>query len=369
MSDGQSKPALSSDHDVVQIAPRSAWPSRLLTLVPAGVAAVAVVWPQAFGWSATSPFALLVALRGLVAVVLAALAVVFLLVGLAWARRTLWTLWTLSIVALAAALTSVLIMVTRGLTSDAVPPATENDAVVRVLAFNTLGSVSSDQLAEMVKDVDADVIVLSETSRETTERLASLLGGGFQVFHRQPGPAINAATGLLVDSRLGAHGSPVQAPSNPHGLFTVPPSVSPPVTPYGFPVTAVHATRPHLTRGTHAWATNVRWAVDQCRESFGAIVAGDFNATLDHEPMRDLGHCVDAADVRGAGGIGTWPANFPAWMGTPIDHILVDARAWSVSSFTVLDDTPSVAIIDRWLPRCGRSLDSHRAHLGDQPVE
>jgi endonuclease/exonuclease/phosphatase (EEP) superfamily protein YafD len=58
------------------------------------------------------------------------------------------------------------------------------------------------------------------------------------------------------------------------------------------------------------------------------VLAGDFNATLDHESFRGLlrrGH-VDAAAQLGRGLVPTW-ALFPGWPGLlTIDHVLVDPR-------------------------------------------
>jgi endonuclease/exonuclease/phosphatase family metal-dependent hydrolase len=58
------------------------------------------------------------------------------------------------------------------------------------------------------------------------------------------------------------------------------------------------------------------------------ILAGDFNASLDHAAMRGLlarGY-KDAADQVGAGLIPTWPANKRVPPIITIDHVLVDER-------------------------------------------
>ncbi|SEH03575.1 Metal-dependent hydrolase, endonuclease/exonuclease/phosphatase family [Nonomuraea solani] len=58
------------------------------------------------------------------------------------------------------------------------------------------------------------------------------------------------------------------------------------------------------------------------------IIAGDFNASLDHSAMRGLlsrGY-KDAADQVGAGLIPTWPANKRVPPIITIDHVLVDER-------------------------------------------
>ena len=40
-----------------------------------------------------------------------------------------------------------------------------------------------------------------------------------------------------------------------------------------------------------------------------------------------------------AAALGTWPASVPALLAAPIDHVLVDGRAWRVVGFDVLQRT------------------------------
>ncbi|WP_308164819.1 endonuclease/exonuclease/phosphatase family protein [Nonomuraea sediminis] len=68
------------------------------------------------------------------------------------------------------------------------------------------------------------------------------------------------------------------------------------------------------------------------------VLAGDFNASLDHASMRQLvgrGY-KDAADEVGAGLIPTWPANKRIPPIITIDHVLVDQRV-GVQEVSVLD--------------------------------
>jgi endonuclease/exonuclease/phosphatase family metal-dependent hydrolase len=67
------------------------------------------------------------------------------------------------------------------------------------------------------------------------------------------------------------------------------------------------------------------------------ILVGDFNATLDHQPLRavlDTGY-RDAADQAGKGLRATWPTDTPIAPVTAIDHVLVDTGC-AVRSFDVL---------------------------------
>ena len=67
------------------------------------------------------------------------------------------------------------------------------------------------------------------------------------------------------------------------------------------------------------------------------ILVGDFNATLDHPPLRgvlDTGY-HDAADAVGEGLRTTWPTDTPVMPVAAIDHVLVDTSC-AVNSFDVL---------------------------------
>jgi endonuclease/exonuclease/phosphatase (EEP) superfamily protein YafD len=88
------------------------------------------------------------------------------------------------------------------------------------------------------------------------------------------------------------------------------------------------------------------------RETTGPqIVAGDFNATRDHEPFRQLldAGLVDAADARGwtAWPGMTWPANraFPPVM--RLDHVLVSGFGVQDVSVVEIPDTDHRAVITR----------------------
>jgi endonuclease/exonuclease/phosphatase (EEP) superfamily protein YafD len=70
-----------------------------------------------------------------------------------------------------------------------------------------------------------------------------------------------------------------------------------------------------------------------------AIIAGDFNATLDHPPFQRLldAGCVDAATLSGDALTGTWPSSFPRLLAAPIDHVLLAGPRRTVTAFAVHD--------------------------------
>jgi endonuclease/exonuclease/phosphatase (EEP) superfamily protein YafD len=72
------------------------------------------------------------------------------------------------------------------------------------------------------------------------------------------------------------------------------------------------------------WSTDLGELTRYCASGTPTIVAGDFNATLDHSRLRDVtAGCSDAAAQRGRGLQPTWPTWMPDWFGAQIDHVFV----------------------------------------------
>ena len=85
---------------------------------------------------------------------------------------------------------------------------------------------------------------------------------------------------------------------------------------------SVAPTREDIANWRRDLATLDRWCAN--RGIGPAIVAGDFNATLDHSVFRDaITGCADAAGRTGNGLVATWPSWAPRWLGPQIDHVLV----------------------------------------------
>lgn len=335
----------------------------------AGAVAVVLVIPGALGLSTTTPIAQAIAFRG--AIGLASLAVGLLLLaaaGLArWRRRRralrgrsvangavepprsgprrrprLTAPGALAVVLLVTGAAQVGVLASRGVVNA--PPTAggvEPPGTVTVVAFNTyVGSTPPADVAAVAIDAGADVVALPETPREQAEAVAALLAdAGFpmQVFTNDRGYSTVFTTSLLVSEALGPY---EQVPTRPGvGYVRAEPNDddggrggSAP------PLIVAHPSAPTPTN-MDWWLRELEYAVDLCRSTPRVIVAGDFNATLDHAPMRDLGGCVDAASEpgrSGAGAFGTWPAWVPALLGAPIDRVLADGAAWEVAAVGVV---------------------------------
>ncbi|GAA3822533.1 endonuclease/exonuclease/phosphatase family protein [Sphaerisporangium flaviroseum] len=102
-------------------------------------------------------------------------------------------------------------------------------------------------------------------------------------------------------------------------------------------VVDVH-TLPPLGRQIFAWTEGLRALPPGPASGPFRILAGDFNASLDHAEMRRLvgrGY-HDAGDITGGGLTPTWPANKRVPPLITIDHVLVDQRI-SVRNYQVYD--------------------------------
>ncbi len=215
--------------------------------------------------------------------------------------------------------------------------AVSPDDQLVVLSFNTLDTVDASVLAPLVLDHDADVVVLPETSdytaRMTAKRLAAA-GHPMQLLTAEGHTSFVAGTALLVSARVGTYPTAVPLPTRLGTLRADPtdPATSPVLV-------AAHPISPVGRRAMPEWRAETRLVADTCGATPGVIVAGDLNSTLDHPGLRDLGPCVDAARAVGAAALGTWPASAPRFLAAPIDHVLVDGRAWRVVGFQVLPRT------------------------------
>ncbi|MGI5267803.1 endonuclease/exonuclease/phosphatase family protein [Nonomuraea sp. CA-218870] len=201
----------------------------------------------------------------------------------------------------------------------------------RVLAINLFGRADARAVVELVRELRPDVFAATEL---TTAQVAELDAAGLDELlpHRVLEDEPDA-----VGSGLYARHPLTALP----GLFTpvghnMPAAAVTPPAGGRVEVVAVHP-NPPLGRMVERWN---RALASFPSPTGGAIrvLAGDFNASLDHRAMRDLlgrGY-ADAAHRAGEGLTPTWPSGRALPPLITIDHILVDERA-GVSSFAVLD--------------------------------
>lgn len=218
--------------------------------------------------------------------------------------------------------------------------------VVRVLTANLLaGAADPAGLVALVRAHRVDLLALQEFTPATQAELdrhglADLLP------NRQTNPE-TGTTGSALYSRLPLTSTGTRRNdggfSQAYGTAQVP----------GGPALTVESTHP---MSPYSLATLASWRVDLLAQPPATpegplrVLAGDFNATLDHAPLRallDTGY-VDAADAVGAGLVGTWgPYDGDRIPPVTIDHVLVDrrigVRAVSVHPLAGSDHRPVLA--------------------------
>lgn len=317
----------------------------ILITVLYAIAAAVVVWPQFFQLEHTYPIAQLVSVRGVVTAGFLVVAVLSAL--LLFARPLRGFAASILIVSLLAALAGGAIGAVRGFGSDALPEKT--DSSVRVMTWNTAGEgVPAYVIADEVLAQEADIVALPETSEAVGERIAISLreqGHPMWVHHVQFRPEVANGpqawqTTILISPELGDYSVIESSANGTNNTGAVPSVVAMPVDGSGPTVVAVHAVAPR-EEDMPRWRSDLAWIADQC-PSGNVILAGDFNATVDHMAGfgidgGDMGACRDVATRTGNGMVGTYPARVPALVGVPIDHIMA-SDAWTPSGSVVLKD-------------------------------
>ena len=337
-----------------------------------GVLSLLILFPDLLGFVSDSarlsvvyPFAQLIALRsglvvgfGLMALVTGASALIRILRREGGRRTT-----AVALILLIAAVGHAWVLCSRGLGNDESAPAAiapagsisadpaDWDGGLTTFSFNTHYSEAYKvELAVAIRRAAADVVVLPETSAEYGQAIADLLaqdGLRYTVFSAGDQKDDADPTTVLVSAVIGDY-EQAQAPAGAgHGTVLLRPAGEAELNGHRRPtILGVHTHAP-VPGSMEEWLASVEVVVGQCRGAGsdgagpgpepGLIIAGDFNATLDHAPMKDLGGCADAALETGIGGVSTWPtSSHTTLLGSPIDHVLADSSAWRTRSASVL---------------------------------
>lgn len=316
----------------------------ILFTVLLAIATAIVVWPQFFRLEQTYPFAQIVAARGLILSGFLIVAVIALLLLVARPLRGFAA--SVLVVALLGAGATALIGATRGFGATDLPPPTDDS--IRVLTWNTAGeAVSAEVIAQQILEQGADIVALPETTEAVGERIAIMLreqGHPMWVHHVQFRPDVPNApqswqTTVLVAPDLGEYSVIESARNGTSNTGSVPSVVLMPIDGSGPTIVAVHAVAPRVAE-MQQWQSDLKWIADQCPAG-DFILAGDFNATVDHMSSLgveggDMGYCRDVATRTGNGLTGTWPSSLPALAGAPIDHVMVSPN-WTPTGSAVLN--------------------------------
>lgn len=240
--------------------------------------------------------------------------------------------WWVAAVATVVVLAFAWVVLPRGIGSGT-PASAGTATTIRVLSANLkLGQADPAAVLELVRDRRADVLAVQEL---TPELEASLEQAGITTLlpYRETHPDSGGA-GSAVYAAFPLHGGGVR--KNPGGFLQAYATVE---VPGARPVVveSAHPCPPRSLNHLDCWRADLAGqpgphdapATPDSPDSPVRVLAGDFNATLDHRPLRRLlgkGY-RDAAATVGKGLIGTWgPYDGDPIPPVTIDHILVDRR-------------------------------------------
>lgn len=326
--------------------------AAIVILATIGILLIAT-WPQLFDLQRTLGVAQLVSLRAVTLVGALAIALVLLLLMVV-ARPFRRLGASLLVLAVAFAAVNGVVLASRGFSVTSPAPESRTAAGVTVLSWNTLGPATDPgDIATLAVEYEADVVVLPETREQDAIAAAVQMreaGRPMWVLthaYDQISPA--RSTSLLVSVALGEYRFDKAARSS----AVLPTVVATPLNGSGPTIVAVHAVAP-MPSQMENWRNDLEWLADTCSGG-NIIMAGDFNATIDHfsglgsagsvtvdagdrlAAAAKLGECTDAAASARAGALGTWPTTLPAALGAPIDHVMA-TDDWKVAGFQVIND-------------------------------
>jgi endonuclease/exonuclease/phosphatase (EEP) superfamily protein YafD len=195
---------------------------------------------------------------------------------------------------------------------------------LRVLTSNMKGGAADPaQLVSLIREHSVDLLALEEYTPQGQAALGdagldellpyrvaypSNVPGGSALYSRYP---LTDSGYRWLPPYFGQAYATVQVPGAPEIL-----------------VEAVHPAAPSAAGMLADWRTGLDAQPRATPRGPVRLLLGDFNATLDHSPLRRLlgSGYRDAASVVGAGFQPTWPYDGTMLPGVTIDHVLADPR-------------------------------------------
>ncbi|HEU5127274.1 MAG TPA: endonuclease/exonuclease/phosphatase family protein [Glycomyces sp.] len=245
--------------------------------------------------------------------------------------------WRAAITTGAVALALVAVLVPRAVADE--QPAADG-AELRVLSVNLyVGVANLEYVVELVDRYEPDLLSVQELSPGAYEQLVAL---GLE--ERMPHVIAEPAEQAVGTAVYSLHPLERLRELEPGGIFH---QIAAEVRLPGGErarFLAVHNAAPATAERIPSWEADLG-ALPAPDADVPWILAGDFNATLDHRLMRELigqGY-TDAADATGRGLAATWRPIEGGYLGglvrppaVTLDHVLVDERI-AVRDFAVLD--------------------------------
>lgn len=197
--------------------------------------------------------------------------------------------------------------------------------VLSVVTFNTGSTLTPDGFQELIDSFSPDVIVLPETSAVEANLALQATSYAGTIFETPNAGFTSTYNGLIAPTTVVVNkslGVAQLAAGPPTSFGTVAIEFEQP----GLPTIIGMHTAPPLPGLMDAWKADLERVVEFGESSTKPmIIAGDFNATLRHGALAARSRLIDAQESCSAWPwhIGTWNSQFPAFLQTPIDHVLI----------------------------------------------
>ena len=253
-----------------------------------------------------------------------------------------------ALLAAAAALALALVIAPRALGGPTEPKDGAGPSL-RVLTINMhFGEASAPAVVALAQRLHADVLSVQELTPELVVRLNRAGLGDLMPHYVLAPEERGAGTGLYARVPLRA----LPRPAGTHNVLATAAARVPRAP--AVQLVAVHIAAPHRD-AVGVWDSDLRALPAAEPDGPLRILAGDFNATLDHADLRRVigtGY-EDAAAVVGAGLDGTWPEGRHIPPAVTIDHVLADKRCGvrAVSVHTIPGTDHRAVFAELVLPR------------------
>ncbi len=291
-------------------------PRRVISLLLWVAVATLVAWAiiRAFGLESGFPLVPLMAytpLAGIAALVLTVIA---------GALR----LWAAAAVAGAVVVLFAILVLPRAFPADQSDLPSDGPEL-RVMTANLfLGQADAETVVDLVRDQRIDLLSLQELTPE--EYRALRRAGLHRLLPEEVAYTASASSGAGLFSRwplthVGRIPGSIDLLQMPRAQLRVPGAGT-------VKVVDAHPLPPTDSQEVSNWERGLRSLPSADPQGAVRILLGDFNATLDHEALRevlDRGY-VDAADAAGKALTPTWPRQHLVPPTVTIDHVLVDER-------------------------------------------
>jgi endonuclease/exonuclease/phosphatase (EEP) superfamily protein YafD len=307
--------------------PRRGYVRYLVAALFTLAVAVAALPDLFFGLDRRSPFVQVVSMRPWILTGVAVVLVLLLLV-LVFERRV----WPFAAGVLAVLLIGGGMVLPRML----VDPEPTRGSPFRVLAFNTFeGEADVAQLADLIKTHQPDAVAISESGQVFADKLAPIIEPlGYRTYvstDDDDDDDVEEVTALVSDQyddievRIGTETSTFPYIEVTGGALG------------DMRFVAFHSVAP-VPGSVPQWNADLALLSRWCAGPSPAVVAGDFNATLDHSALRTgTTGCEDAAAQRGSGLLPTWgPSPQLRPYGPQIDHVFT-TEGITAETFDVYD--------------------------------